>query len=225
MKLQQCLLEHEILHSLHKNSVFCTHTAWGSLNFPTCCIWYMRSPPFMYSMTKYKRSWGEIDGYTEKDRSKDTEATEKEGKSEKKKRFQITVEERGCSKVDGSYETGPSDAEKITWEVNVGGWKKGEGRGWRESDDSILGSVSNQSWSDINSRTCCLLLSTPISNKVRYEKCWWEWCMNVCICVFKEKILSAVSGKSPEQLSWVQHVHCVCVKAYLCVCTTDHVWL
>lgn len=40
-----------------------THTAWGSLNLPTCWIWYMRSPPLMYSMTKYKRSWRE-NGFT-----------------------------------------------------------------------------------------------------------------------------------------------------------------
>lgn len=38
-------------------AVTCTHTAWGSLNFPTCWIWYIRSPPLMYSMTKYNRSW------------------------------------------------------------------------------------------------------------------------------------------------------------------------
>lgn len=34
----------------------CTHTAWGSLNLPTCWIWYIKSPPFTYSITKYKRS-------------------------------------------------------------------------------------------------------------------------------------------------------------------------
>lgn len=33
-----------------------SYTAWGSLNLPTCWIWYMRSPPFTYSMTKYRRS-------------------------------------------------------------------------------------------------------------------------------------------------------------------------
>lgn len=33
-----------------------THTACGSLNFPTCWMWYMRSPPLTYSMTKYSRS-------------------------------------------------------------------------------------------------------------------------------------------------------------------------
>lgn len=34
----------------------CTYTAWGSLNLPTCWIWYIKSPPFTYSITKYKRS-------------------------------------------------------------------------------------------------------------------------------------------------------------------------
>ena len=29
-----------------------TYTATGSLNFPKCCIWYMRSPPFTNSITK-----------------------------------------------------------------------------------------------------------------------------------------------------------------------------
>lgn len=29
-----------------------THTACGSLNLPTCWMWYMRSPPLTYSMTK-----------------------------------------------------------------------------------------------------------------------------------------------------------------------------
>lgn len=33
-----------------------THTATGSLNLPHCCIWYIRSPPFTYSITKYRRS-------------------------------------------------------------------------------------------------------------------------------------------------------------------------
>lgn len=33
-----------------------TYTATGSLNFPHCCIWNIKSPPFTYSMTKYKRS-------------------------------------------------------------------------------------------------------------------------------------------------------------------------
>lgn len=33
-----------------------TDTATGSLNFPHCCIWNIRSPPLMYSMTKYSRS-------------------------------------------------------------------------------------------------------------------------------------------------------------------------
>lgn len=33
-----------------------THTATGSLNFPTCWIWYIRSPPLTNSMTKYSRS-------------------------------------------------------------------------------------------------------------------------------------------------------------------------
>lgn len=33
-----------------------THTACGSLNFPTCWMWYMRSPPLTYSITKYSRS-------------------------------------------------------------------------------------------------------------------------------------------------------------------------
>lgn len=35
-----------------------SYTAWGSLNLPTCWIWYIRSPPFTYSMTKYRRSCG-----------------------------------------------------------------------------------------------------------------------------------------------------------------------
>lgn len=29
-----------------------TYTATGSLNLPHCCIWYIKSPPFTYSMTK-----------------------------------------------------------------------------------------------------------------------------------------------------------------------------
>lgn len=33
-----------------------SYTAWGSLNLPTCWMWYIRSPPFTYSMTKYRRS-------------------------------------------------------------------------------------------------------------------------------------------------------------------------
>jgi hypothetical protein len=33
-----------------------THTAWGSLNLPTRWMWYMRSPPLIYSITKYSRS-------------------------------------------------------------------------------------------------------------------------------------------------------------------------
>lgn len=34
-----------------------SYTACGSLNLPTCWMWYIRSPPLMYSITKYRRSW------------------------------------------------------------------------------------------------------------------------------------------------------------------------
>jgi len=34
-----------------------THTATGSLNFPSCWIRYMRSPPLTNSITKYSRSY------------------------------------------------------------------------------------------------------------------------------------------------------------------------
>lgn len=34
----------------------CPYTACGSLNLPIRWIWYMRSPPLMYSITKYSRS-------------------------------------------------------------------------------------------------------------------------------------------------------------------------
>lgn len=34
-----------------------SYTAWGSLNLPTCWMWYMRSPPVTYSITKYRRSY------------------------------------------------------------------------------------------------------------------------------------------------------------------------
>ena len=36
-----------------------THLATASLNLPHCCIWYIRSPPVTYSITKYSRSWNE----------------------------------------------------------------------------------------------------------------------------------------------------------------------
>ncbi len=36
-----------------------TYTATGSLNLPSCCILYIKSPPFTYSITKYSRSWNE----------------------------------------------------------------------------------------------------------------------------------------------------------------------
>ena len=35
-----------------ENSWCKTDVATGSLNFPTCCIWYIRSPPATYSRTK-----------------------------------------------------------------------------------------------------------------------------------------------------------------------------
>lgn len=35
-----------------------THAAWGSLNLPSCWMWYIKSPPVTYSITKYRRSWG-----------------------------------------------------------------------------------------------------------------------------------------------------------------------
>ena len=34
-----------------------TYAATGSLNLPSCCMRYMRSPPLTYSITKYSRSW------------------------------------------------------------------------------------------------------------------------------------------------------------------------
>lgn len=40
-----------------RNIVNNTNTATGSLNFPHCWIWNIKSPPFIYSMTKYRRSW------------------------------------------------------------------------------------------------------------------------------------------------------------------------
>jgi len=33
-----------------------TYTATGSLNFPSCWMRYIRSPPLTYSITKYSRS-------------------------------------------------------------------------------------------------------------------------------------------------------------------------
>ena len=33
-----------------------TDTATGSLNFPHCWIWYIKSPPLTNSITKYRRS-------------------------------------------------------------------------------------------------------------------------------------------------------------------------
>lgn len=40
----------------HHIKCVCTYAATGSLNFPSCCMRYMRSPPFTYSITKYSRS-------------------------------------------------------------------------------------------------------------------------------------------------------------------------
>ena len=40
----------------HPIKCVCTYAATGSLNFPSCCMRYMRSPPFTYSITKYSRS-------------------------------------------------------------------------------------------------------------------------------------------------------------------------
>lgn len=37
-----------------------SYAATGSLNFPSCWILYMRSPPLTYSMTKYRRSWKKV---------------------------------------------------------------------------------------------------------------------------------------------------------------------
>lgn len=39
--------------------VKCSYTACGSLNLPMRWMWYMRSPPLMYSITKYRRSYTE----------------------------------------------------------------------------------------------------------------------------------------------------------------------
>lgn len=36
-----------------------THAATGSLNLPSCWMRYIKSPPFTYSITKYKRSWND----------------------------------------------------------------------------------------------------------------------------------------------------------------------
>ena len=42
----------------HPPLVSKTHAAWGSLNLPSCWMWYIKSPPVTYSITKYRRSWG-----------------------------------------------------------------------------------------------------------------------------------------------------------------------
>lgn len=42
---------------IYKKKYIKIYTATGSLNFPTCWIWYIRSPPPINSITKYKRSW------------------------------------------------------------------------------------------------------------------------------------------------------------------------
>lgn len=52
-----CLCQEKIIHYADTPVVNeLTYTAWGSLNLPTCWIWYMRSPPVTYSITKYRRS-------------------------------------------------------------------------------------------------------------------------------------------------------------------------
>ena len=44
------------VNSARVSSTIETYTATGSLNLPHCCIWYIKSPPFTYSITKYSRS-------------------------------------------------------------------------------------------------------------------------------------------------------------------------
>lgn len=50
---------HQIPTLKEPNWGYGTYTACGSLNLPTCWIWYIKSPPFTYSITKYKRSYRE----------------------------------------------------------------------------------------------------------------------------------------------------------------------
>lgn len=45
---------------MYKYNKRVAYTACGSLNLPTCWMWYIRSPPVTYSITKYRRSYDKI---------------------------------------------------------------------------------------------------------------------------------------------------------------------
>lgn len=225
--------------SLHLQKLFCvcvcvyvyTHTAWGSLNLPTCWIWYMRSPPLMYSMTKYKRSCGAIE---RSERSVFTKTGERLHRNESEANIQKRAKD--FSEVDREWWV---ISERIVGQIEKKNNGERSSREWERTDWVVVcASISLQlgEHSNFNLRPNSPPLSTEIANMVQYvRECWGDLVFGhvcvyvcayalVCVCVFADNIVvlccvclllcfPALTDKSYEQL-------------YVCsMCWWRDVWL